>query len=350
VKIYSDGVNIVSGRPFSKTAVAMENRQKLLDDGKPTQDYVVAREQVFVNSIGIKDDSFHQIIAKPPAKDAAHSVDAGIPIGDLGRCLRFEVIPMKFSAIGSRDGFSSSTNAGLPGSWLYSITVRVGSSNEYPLTVSDINTTRDIKQMLEDLEGSHYIDQRIFYDGKQMADQRTLGDLGVVADSTLQLVTRSPARRHPRFAWKRGDRNTSEDTLIVKDLVKDEYDSDAWDWTAAVTFDVHILDTGTFNKITGLSQAIADISRQTYEKHGHVYPGTVDEKLTKGSEHGAANSKDTIEGDEADDWIIVDDVESVPNAFRTDSTPEASNGTGQCEKAWLSRLKVVRERFYEMSI
>lgn len=63
IKIYCGGVNVVSGEHASEGIETQQRRAKLLEQGKPIQDYVVVPEQPWLDGVAIKPSVVRQFVA-----------------------------------------------------------------------------------------------------------------------------------------------------------------------------------------------------------------------------------------------------------------------------------------------
>lgn len=63
IKIYCGGVNVVSGEHASEGTETKQRRAKLLEQGKPIQDYVVVPEQRWLDGVAIQSSVVRQFVA-----------------------------------------------------------------------------------------------------------------------------------------------------------------------------------------------------------------------------------------------------------------------------------------------
>ncbi len=92
LKIYTGGVNAISGVPINESAEDMLKRLKLADN-KVKQDYVVLPEQPWLDGIATDDGRIRQFVAMP--KGSGYSVEAQVTGEEKMGGLQFEVTPIK---------------------------------------------------------------------------------------------------------------------------------------------------------------------------------------------------------------------------------------------------------------
>lgn len=63
IKIYCGGVNVVSGEHADEGPETKKRRAKLLEQGKPIQDYIVLPEQRWLDGVAIKPSVVRQFVA-----------------------------------------------------------------------------------------------------------------------------------------------------------------------------------------------------------------------------------------------------------------------------------------------
>lgn len=92
LKIYTGGVNAISGVPINESNEDMLARLKRTN-GKVKQDYVVLPDQPWLDGIASDDGRIRQFVAMP--KGSGYSVEAQVTGEEKMGGLQFEVIPVK---------------------------------------------------------------------------------------------------------------------------------------------------------------------------------------------------------------------------------------------------------------
>lgn len=94
LKIYVGGVNAVSGLPLrDDTDQTRRKRLRMLEEGKPVQDYMVVPGQPWLDGIASEDGKIRQFVAKP--KGSGFSVEAQVTGEEKVGGVQIEVVPVK---------------------------------------------------------------------------------------------------------------------------------------------------------------------------------------------------------------------------------------------------------------
>ncbi|KAF7541645.1 hypothetical protein G7054_g492 [Neopestalotiopsis clavispora] len=94
LKIYVGGVNAVSGLPLrDDTDQTRRKRLRMLQEGKPVQDYMVVPGQPWLDGIASEDGKIRQFVAKP--KGSGFSVEAQVTGEEKVGGVQIEVVPVK---------------------------------------------------------------------------------------------------------------------------------------------------------------------------------------------------------------------------------------------------------------
>ena len=102
--------------------------------------------------------------------------------------------------------------------------------------------------------------------------------------------------------------------LIKQNILEDTYEADSWDRERTIIFNVQILDSESFQRVTGIQPAKTPISAQTYADLGRPYYKLHEETWSIKGDFGDLKSVKTIDKikaqDEEDDPA---DEPSYPN-------------------------------------
>ena len=159
VKVYVGGVNVISGESETETPSAiLEKRRERLQRNLPLQDYMVTRDQRWLDGIATAEGKVSQFVAAPIG--SWYSVEAQITGRDAVAGIQFEIIPRlpPLMPIGA-----------------YTIQVQTLTGKKIMLRgVCAADSACNIKSMIQDIEGIPPDVQRLIFNGVEMQDNRTL--------------------------------------------------------------------------------------------------------------------------------------------------------------------------------
>lgn len=271
VKVYVGGVNAVSGEPSTDTEQTRARRYKLLHKHKSIQDYVVAPDQLWLDGIASQDGAVRQFVAMPLG--SGYTVEAQITGADLIGGLQIEVVPAKEFLSVPRTLYGNSIIVKPAGTPYFSIEVRSLTGTILTLDVSKLHTIEEVKSLVQDHEGIPPDQQRMIYKGRQLEDYRLLADYGITSGSILHFVLRlrGGGPVEPEMGIAAGG-------LIKQTIVKDNNDPTIWDTGNGTIFNVQILNSTTFEAVTGKAPPETPVTAKTYATHGYPYYDIYDEK------------------------------------------------------------------------
>ncbi|TDL20728.1 ubiquitin-domain-containing protein [Rickenella mellea] len=146
-----------------------------------------------------------------------------------------------------------------------------------PLWYNSTDDVREIKRMIQFVEGSHPAQQRLIFAGKQLEDGRTLSDYNIQKGSALYLVLR----------LRGGADSDYEDELagfaaggrISQKIIRDTLPAIAYDQENPSRIHVTVLNSTYFQAITGIPPTPSPIDTQTYLELGLPWYTLFDEHL-----------------------------------------------------------------------
>lgn len=246
VKIYVGGVNAVSGEPSLETEQTKRRRYERLSSGRTIQDYVVTPQQLWLDGVASQDGKVRQFVAMPLG--SGYSVEAQISGADLIGGLQLEVVPVKET----------------PASHIFICTL---TGKKIPLNVSESHTIGEVENLITDAEGIPQDQQRLIFDDRQLDDVLTLRDCGVFDGAVVHLILRlrgggpSP---YPAMGLAAGG-------LIKQTILVDRNDPSVWDLDNSVIFNVQILNSTSFQAVTGKEPPSTPVTAKAYAKYDLPY-------------------------------------------------------------------------------
>lgn len=159
VKIYVDGINIVSEESRVTNWATTIRQKKRLAEGKSIQDYLVIPRQLWVDGVGTADGGIKQFVALPAG--ASYDFDIQLAGADPMASFQFEITPYEYDAI---DGFHHPTcDCGE-----YNIGVKTLTGKVIKIQTCKHDTGLGIKQKIQNKEGIPPKWQRLIFAGKIM--------------------------------------------------------------------------------------------------------------------------------------------------------------------------------------
>lgn len=356
-------MNAVSGEPLVETPETMMRRLKLLEEDRNLQDYIVSPAQQWLDGIANTDGTVRQFVAMPLG--SGYSVEAQLTGMDLVGGIQIEVIPSKLQRkiqLTPRSKKISIQPVYTPprrvipkpsGTEHFRTFVKLFAGKTIALDLSHLHSVLEVKEMIEAREGIPRHEQRLIFRGCQMADNRSLGDYPIPRlpklkkESTFHLMIRLRGGGSSS-AYQMG---VAAGGLIKQTIVKDRHDPSTWDVDRSTTFNIQILNSSAFEKVTGKAPPTTPVTAQAYAAHGFPYFDIFDEKPSgiKGDFHGvkSVNEKD-MEGKAT--WEKVNAVAEVVGSTKNPVVLLGEDGKRAEFRPVRMMEKEVREMFGGMSV
>ncbi|KAF4460083.1 integral membrane [Fusarium albosuccineum] len=248
IKIYVGNVNAISGEPATETAATSLRRRNLLKNNVNIQDYVVVPGQKWLDGIAVELGKVRQFVAMPVG--SGYSVEAQATGEETTAGLQFEIIrldpPLR----------KSEPDEG------YTISIFISDEKTMDLSVNPSTTLGYVRGLVADAMGLPVNDLRLLYAGKHLDYNKTLHSLGITSGATL-------------CSWERlFAGGCSEMALAVGGRIRqniNEHRKTTRQKTNTITFNVQILNSASFQSVTGRAPPPTPISAETYASYGFPF-------------------------------------------------------------------------------
>ncbi|KAI0912584.1 hypothetical protein F4823DRAFT_559913 [Ustulina deusta] len=235
IKIYADGVNVVSGEHNLETAATKRRRLALASKRKNIQDYVVVPRQPWLFGCAVSPRVLRQFET----------------VGGL----QFEITP----SMPQKRTICPCTPSG-------NFSIRVKRITP-PLRIiripcSRTDTIENVKESVARLEGITSDQLRLSYPGEDLEDGRTLMDYDVENNGVIEMLV---ARKN--YDWP-GPIGVEADRTVKQVILEDNEDPSAWVRTSTITIPVHILTTRLFRDIAGQHPPRCPVLARSYARAG----------------------------------------------------------------------------------
>lgn len=280
IKIYVGGINAVSGEPAVETELTIKRRVTLLNNSKPVQDYVVTPDQHWLDGIASEDGNVRQFVAVPTG--SGYSVEAQITGHDHIAGLQFEVTPVHKPVRRERK----------PGD--VKIFIKPFWGETIPFWCSKSEGIGPIEEMIKERFGIppqlqrfsvHPEDQHHDHPDAKKTTYRFSGyDISEVSSRLRTRVNRianafiTSQGVVVRFREELiGGGGYSHEMTIgaggkIRQTIRPDTNSPSiWDIDSTTTFNVQILNSATYQSVTGKPPPVSSITYASYAKHGYPF-------------------------------------------------------------------------------
>ena len=151
IKIYTGGINAISGEPVVEGMATMLRRQELIREGKSTQDYIVTPKQLWLDGTVTEGGVVRQFVAMP--QGSGYSVEYQVSGKDAVGGLQFEVTPQISRVLEPR---------------AFWVVVKTLTGKSITVPGNDNYTIADLKAFIRDKDGAPIDQQRFILDKKQL--------------------------------------------------------------------------------------------------------------------------------------------------------------------------------------
>ncbi|KAF3935211.1 hypothetical protein ABW19_dt0200785 [Dactylella cylindrospora] len=276
IKIFIGGVNAISGEPEVETAASKLRRRNLLSQGKTIQDYVVVPDQPWLDGIAVSNGTVRQFVATSLGQGL--TVEAQITGSEDTGGLQFEITPAVLTPdlLNSEDAtFPLIPVYPRPEGPVFTVFVKTLTGRTYQVKVNDDWQIGAIKEVILEMGGVPPDQQRLIFAGKQLEDDRTIGDYKIQNEATIQQVLRLRGGGDPKYLRRTGEQPVPEMGLaaggtISQTIHRDNVPASLWQRDRTIGFNVQILNSALYSQITSSSSPPPNLpqSAQSYANSG----------------------------------------------------------------------------------
>ncbi|KAM0351768.1 hypothetical protein ACHAPU_002280 [Fusarium lateritium] len=302
IRIFVGGINAVSGEPAVPNAATALRRHNLLKSGKSLQDYVVVPGQRWLDGMAVKPGQVRQFVAMPVG--SGHSVEAQMTGQETAAGIQFEITRLDLV----------SDN---PGKRIEVIVLSLIGKG-VPFMIGCDETVESLKELISVKDNIPIDDQRIIFMGRQLE----------VVHLVLRLRGGGNGPSPDELSISAGGRISQH----IVPLKQRDYRE-----TVPVTFNVQVLNSVSFERVTGREPPKSPVTAHTYAACGYPFFSLYEEPTTVSGNFFKVRSVGQIDRspDQALPCVRIVDVET--RKFTLSSLEWTCNECGHMNQAPLQQ-------------
>ncbi|UZP36976.1 hypothetical protein NXS19_004792 [Fusarium pseudograminearum] len=259
IKVIVGGINAVSGEPSVEGAATTLRRRNLIRQGKVVQDYIVTSRQRWLDGVAVEPGKVRQFVAMPVG--TGHSVEAQMTGEEKAAGVQFEITRLDLEP---------------PEGDIITVNISTFQGNLHRVITSRQDTMEQLKHRIELVNKVWPSDMRLVYAGKQLEDGRILADYKIENNATLYILKR--VRGGGGGPGLQNEMNVAAGGLIKQGIV--EIPKTDYKKTVPVTFNVQVLNSASFEQVTGKKPPRSPVTAKSYADCGYPFYSIYEEPTT----------------------------------------------------------------------
>ncbi|KAG5664964.1 hypothetical protein KAF25_008698 [Fusarium avenaceum] len=244
IKIYVGGIIVLSGELASPTTATALRRRNLLKNGKTLQDYIVVPEQPWLDGMAVEPGQVRQFVAMPVG--TGHSVEAHMTGEETTAGIQFEV-----------------TRLDVPPEIIL-VNIQTLSGERFTCKIGRQEPVAALKGLIQDKKGIPPDQQRIVWNGMQLGGNSNFPG-PKATDAVLHLLPKLHGGGRPPPT----ELSIAAGRCITQSIVA--FSHREYRKTVIATFNVQILNSASFEKVTGKKPQGSPVTAQTYAECGYPF-------------------------------------------------------------------------------
>lgn len=261
IKIFTGGVNAISGEPVVETPATTLRRRTCLSEGKSIQDYIVVPGQLWLDGIATSPGVVKQFVATGMGQ--GFTVEGQVTGAEDVGGLQFEITPSyetkgpEYNYFPEPDGPEAIVFV----KTLTGKTLKIHAASNWQVGA--------LKQRIQDKDGIPPDQQRLIFAGRQLHDTFTLYDYKIETGSIVHLILR--LRGGGEGGQPPTELGIAAGGMIKQSIHRDISTSDHWNHDRTVGFNVQILNAAAYPSVTGFPNPNPPIPAALYAAYGGVF-------------------------------------------------------------------------------